>query len=946
MIGAPMKNYLTLAIAIFTLALPQLSYSANKQNCDSCSFQVDSLDQPFSLIGNWLMTKEDKPEFKDSDIDTSNWKTVKTPGPWKNVYPGESFRIGWQRAKINFNPKLIGQEAVILIDTYMAALDIYLDGERVFHRGYKAGNTERFFSIQAVPIKFKITKSEYTLAMRIDTIMMTGVYQLPFEIRKFQSPDLSLAMIHFWGGEARIIASNVLLFFGFFFMLVFYKTRSNLYLVAGMLSIFYYPFCAFPGEYLLKSFRAETMQILHYTGLAFFALFFCHFSQFFYKPYPRWTKTAYALTLFGVVGFIFMTINFNIKIFGAVRIYAFFLVLSLGTWSNYILYKGIRENKTGAGVILIGGIAFWSTGVHDLLLGLGKINSTGLMFGGTLATILSVIWVTCNHFANTFIENKNLLGEVKKMNENLEDLVEERTVQLRQKTNDINSMLQNLPQGILTIVPGGTIHHEYSRYLEDIFETKDIRDKQLIPFLFDRSDVENNDKSLTMSALESSLGEDEMNFSLNEGQFVTEYTYYTENGIEKILDLSWSKIQGENDIVEKVMLAIRDVTELRALEKEAQSQKRELEIIGQILALHDQRFQDFLSTSFDFVAQNRDVLKKTKAKSQDALAILFRNMHTIKGNSRALDLNYITQKVHDVEQEYDNQRKDPDLSWSSDQMLIQLEEVESLVSEYADIYRHKLGNNMDMHNQDKFFRVEKTKISNMLTYLNHMNPSDTNNFLSISEKIKTTLSSIGTLNLREILDGVLSSLPSLADELKKPEPIVEFNHNNITIKEDAASMLNQIFMHIFRNSMDHGIESKEDRVKAGKSAEGKINIDVALRRNSLLIRYWDDGRGLNLKRIKQKALQNQLIKDVNSSDIEEIANCIFHSGFSSAEKVTEISGRGVGMDAVKRFVEDQQGVVAIKLSKKAADADFLPFEMHIRLPADLAVTNIDTYDAA
>ena len=116
--------------------------------------------------------------------------------------------------------------------------------------------------------------------------------------------------------------------------------------------------------------------------------------------------------------------------------------------------------------------------------------------------------------------------------------------------------------------------------------------------------------------------------------------------------------------------------------------------------------------------------------------------------------------------------------------------------------------------------------------------------------------------------------------------------------------------HLVRNSLDHGVESAEKRRTAGKSAEGNLVLSAEHRGGSICIEVTDDGAGLDLDRIYQKALSSGIaVHDSMSS--EEIAQLIFAPGFSTAEQVTDVSGRGVGMDVVKRNIQDMGGHVEI-----------------------------------
>jgi len=116
--------------------------------------------------------------------------------------------------------------------------------------------------------------------------------------------------------------------------------------------------------------------------------------------------------------------------------------------------------------------------------------------------------------------------------------------------------------------------------------------------------------------------------------------------------------------------------------------------------------------------------------------------------------------------------------------------------------------------------------------------------------------------------------------------------------------------HLVRNSLDHGVESAEKRLAAGKSAEGNLVLSAEHRGGSICIEVTDDGAGLNLERIYQKALSSGIAVHESMSP-EDIAQLIFAPGFSTAEQVTDVSGRGVGMDVVKRNIQDMGGHVEI-----------------------------------
>lgn len=138
--------------------------------------------------------------------------------------------------------------------------------------------------------------------------------------------------------------------------------------------------------------------------------------------------------------------------------------------------------------------------------------------------------------------------------------------------------------------------------------------------------------------------------------------------------------------------------------------------------------------------------------------------------------------------------------------------------------------------------------------------------------------------------------------------------------------------HMIRNSMDHGIEAtEEERISKGKSTEGNIRLNAFHQGGEVIIEIFDDGRGLNKNRILEKAIAKNLISYEEKVSDEEIYEFIFHPGFSTRSEVTEISGRGVGMDVVKNNIESIGGKIEIE----SREGFYTSFK--IRLPLTLAI---------
>ncbi|MGR9579680.1 MCP four helix bundle domain-containing protein [Pandoraea sputorum] len=526
--------------------------------------------------------------------------------------------------------------------------------------------------------------------------------------------------------------------------------------------------------------------------------------------------------------------------------------------------------------------------------------------------------------------------------------IQERSAQLKQKTADIQAMLQNMQQGILTVVDGSKVHGEYSAYLEAIFETQDIAGRGVMDLVFADSDLGSDTVSQVEAAIDACIGQDAINFAFNEHLLVGEIGKRMPDGRVKQLDLTWSAITDETDTILRLMLCVRDVTELRELAAEANEQKQRLEMIGEILAVSQEKFHHFIESSTGFIRENERIIRKHSQADSAAIAELFRNMHTIKGNARTYNLQYLTNVVHETEQRYHELRA-PDEArlWDQDGLMRELERVRDAVDTYAHINEMSLGRKGPGRTADEqSMVVDRAHIRASLRMLEAADPNDLHQLVAMRDAVHQTLRLLGTEGVGEALGGVLDSLPSLAGELGKPAPAVRIDDNGYRLRAPAVRILRDVFMHLLRNSMDHGLEGADERRTKGKPAAGTIDIEVGLDHNMLQVTLTDDGRGLALHRIRSIAVERGWITAETYVTDEQIAQFIFRPGFSTASSVTEVSGRGVGMDAVQDFVRREHGRIELRFTDERKGAEFRQFQTVVCLPDNLVVDGFDLNSVA
>ena len=249
-------------------------------------------------------------------------------------------------------------------------------------------------------------------------------------------------------------------------------------------------------------------------------------------------------------------------------------------------------------------------------------------------------------------------------------------------------------------------------------------------------------------------------------------------------------------------------------------------------------------------------------------------------------------------------------------------------------------------------RVDTTKIDAMVNLVGEL--VITQSMLSnvgqevegqVGERLQLAIDELQR-NTREIQESVMSMrmLPvnmtfnrfprvvrDLSSKLGKKVDLV-IQGGNTEIDKSLIEKLVDPLTHLVRNSIDHGIESPEKRLEAGKSENGTVILSAEQKGSSIIIGIIDDGAGLNKARILEKATQNGLAVTPDMPD-SEIWQLIFQAGFSTAAEVTDVSGRGVGMDVVRRNIESIGGRIEIESSHGEGSA------FYIHLPLTLAIVD-------
>ena len=203
----------------------------------------------------------------------------------------------------------------------------------------------------------------------------------------------------------------------------------------------------------------------------------------------------------------------------------------------------------------------------------------------------------------------------------------------------------------------------------------------------------------------------------------------------------------------------------------------------------------------------------------------------------------------------------------------------------------------------------------------------------MTDMLEEVRSSVMNIRMVQVGDSFTKFKRIVGDTSKKIGKDIHFviNGGETELDKMVVEKISDPIMHMLRNSVDHGVEMPEDRVTAGKDAQGNVTLSAYPDAGTIVIEIRDDGKGLDKDRILAKAITNGLIPQNHNMSDKEIFNLIFAAGLSTADKVSDISGRGVGMDVVKRNIEDLRGTVEIDSTPGKGSL------FTIRLPLTLAI---------
>ena len=280
--------------------------------------------------------------------------------------------------------------------------------------------------------------------------------------------------------------------------------------------------------------------------------------------------------------------------------------------------------------------------------------------------------------------------------------------------------------------------------------------------------------------------------------------------------------------------------------------------------------------------------------------------------------------------------KKPEVKIKEEKEVKEKEKADKLKSQTIQSIRIGVNKLDELMNLVEELVVRKLKLENSL-------PADVkkgiggefSTFDRIISRLQDTVMELRLIPLKHVVDRLPRVVRDLSKSLGKEVNFV-IEGKDVTVDRTVLDKIQDPLIHMIRNAIDHGIETPEEREKAGKSRKGNIVLRASKLKDHVLIEVSDDGKGLNIDKIKEKAIEKGLISkekaDVMSDD--EIYNLTLLPGFSTADKVTDVSGRGVGTDIIVNTVKSLGGSVEVS-SEKGKGTSF-----RLRLPLSMAIVQI------
>lgn len=524
------------------------------------------------------------------------------------------------------------------------------------------------------------------------------------------------------------------------------------------------------------------------------------------------------------------------------------------------------------------------------------------------------------------IEYKNLalihmFNELKTAKDNLAKFSEDLEKKVFEKTESIQNLLDNAGQGFLTFGIDLIVDKEYSFECCKIFNQK-IQDKNISELIFPENlELQELIKNITYQALLE-----------KEDSKIETYLSLLPNAVtinNKHIQIEYKTItKSLNNDANAIMLILTDITEKLMLQAQMEEEKNVLKMIVNVVT----NYSDFIECVKDydnFCNKRMFEIINTAYCIEDIVVKIYRSIHTFKGSFGQFGLNSITANLHRYEFDLSELMKNAN-NMSLDDLVMFLSKYSlyEWIDEDLGILKNSLGDSFFKNNE--VVEIDKKKLlemeNKMLSFLSPLNCS-----LLIPDMRKFRYKPFA-----ELLKSYTNYVFGLSDRFcKQVNPLV-IEGGNFFVDPGEYNQFTKSLGHVFRDIMEYGIEPWDERLKSGKSEFGNIKCTAELVDNTIKLSITDDGYGIDIDLIKKIALEKGYftMKDISDKTDVEVISLIFCDGFSTNCEISDLSGRGMGLSAVKAEVDNLGGSIEVYTSQGLGTTFtfLIPFSSSTDLP--------------
>jgi signal transduction histidine kinase len=529
--------------------------------------------------------------------------------------------------------------------------------------------------------------------------------------------------------------------------------------------------------------------------------------------------------------------------------------------------------------------------------------------------------------------SKLLLSFVKlnKQQKRIIRLSDKQHLKLSVINREMKHILDNIPVGIAIIDKDGTINPSYSRYMHQLFrDTKKIAGANIDGLLYWEDSRENERGTLRKWLalafdliydwdLVEGLGPDVIQHETDKGPL------YYRNSYHRI-------IHDNGDLF--LMIYITDITERirqkNALKEQETAHNFELEIFSCVVN------QENSTDVMDYINDSERMLNESKAlfeilpQTEDKMPLyhhMFRLMHSIKGVSRTYGMNEFGRLANMAEDILNKYRSNEisfetgmsDGALASESLGEILQRMKKLLTNaekiLLKIFNQGKENAASVRNRRRGIKIDEQKISSLITMIDALKEKTGHSSEKLRENIDVIADQLFQMTLQP-LEVVYNRFHQIVKDIaqsleKKAELIID--GSPAFLGPEAHYLVINAMIHLLRNSMDHGIESPELRSELGKNPMGTIRIRTAMNKERVYIIISDDGAGIDPQVIAGIAVGKGFVteEDVALMTDQQKTELILVPGFSSRDSVSDLSGRGVGMDVVAEAMKGLGGTLSI-----------------------------------